>query len=70
MKINLIPSPITIAFMLIAMFAILFFAPLLTIWSLNALFPVLAIKYNFYTWLAALWLGAVLSGGLVVRRKE
>jgi hypothetical protein len=70
MKIKLRPSPITIAFMLIAMFAILFFAPLLTIWSLNALFPVLTIQYNFYTWLAALWLGAVLSGGLVVRRKE
>ena len=70
MNINLKPTPITILFMFIAMLAILFLAPLFTVWSLNTLFPVLAIPYNMYTWLAALWLGAVLSGGLAVRRKE
>jgi hypothetical protein len=33
--------------------------PLLAIWSLNILFPVLAIPYNIYTWAAA----GLLSGG-------
>lgn len=28
------------------------FLPFATIWSLNTLFPVLAIPYNFWTWLA------------------
>ena len=28
--------------------------PLAIIWSLNTLFPVLAIPYEFWTWLAAL----------------
>lgn len=27
--------------------------PLLLIWSLNTLFPMLAIPYTFWTWLAA-----------------
>lgn len=27
--------------------------PLLLIWSINTLFPVLAIPYNIWTWLAA-----------------
>lgn len=28
------------------------FGPLLSIWALNTLFPVLAIPYTFWTWLA------------------
>ena len=32
--------------------------PFLTIWSLNTLFPVLAIEYTFWTWLAVIILGA------------
>jgi hypothetical protein len=56
--------------MFVAIFALLLIVPLLTIWSLNVLFPLLAIPYNFFTWVAALWLGALLSGGLVARNKE
>lgn len=70
MKIKLPATPIAIFFMFVTLFALLLIGPLLTIWSLNVLFPVLAIPYNFFTWLAALWLGAVLSGGLVARNKE
>jgi hypothetical protein len=33
--------------------------PLITLWALNTLFPVLAIPYTFWTWLAALCLGGV-----------
>lgn len=32
------------------------FGPLAVIWSLNTLFPILAIPYNFYTWFAVVLL--------------
>ena len=40
-------------------------SPLLTIWSLNTLFPSLAIPTNLDTWLATIVLSAILSGGLL-----
>lgn len=36
--------------------------PFITIWALNTLFPVLAIPYNLYTWLAATWVQMLLFG--------
>ena len=36
--------------------------PIATIWSLNTLFPALAIPIGFDTWLAALVLGGVVGG--------
>lgn len=33
--------------------------PLLTIWSLNTLFPALAIQYDIYTWFAVIILAVV-----------
>jgi hypothetical protein len=36
-------------------------APLLWIWSLNTLFPVLAIPYTFWTWLASFLLGGLVA---------
>lgn len=35
--------------------------PLLTLWTLNTLFPALAIPYTWQTWLAALFLGGILT---------
>lgn len=45
--------------------ALIIVGPLLTIWSLNTLFPVLAIDYTINTWFAALVLGSVVGGGIV-----
>lgn len=44
----------TLVFALLIVVAILaiIFGPLAVIFSLNNLFPVLAIPYNFYTWLS------------------
>jgi hypothetical protein len=42
--------------------------PLLLIWALNTLFPVLAIPYTIWTWLAALVLGATVSPTVKIRR--
>ena len=41
--------------------------PLLLIWALNTLFPVVAIPYTVWTWLAALILGATVSSTKVKR---
>jgi hypothetical protein len=32
--------------------------PMVLLWSMNTLFPVLAIPYNFYTWAAAAFINA------------
>lgn len=44
--------------------------PLLTIWAMNTLFPVLAIPYTVSTWLAALILGALMSPTIKVKRQN
>jgi len=36
--------------------------PLLTIWSLNTLFPVLAIPYSIETWLATAVIAGIIRG--------
>lgn len=38
--------------------ALIVLGPLLILWSLNTLFPALAIPYTFWTWLAAALLSA------------
>lgn len=45
---------------IVLVFAMVIFFPFVTIWSLNTLFPSLAIPYTFYTWLAVLVLGGAL----------
>ena len=42
--------------------------PLLILWSLNTLFPALAIPYDIWTWLAALILGSVLKAKVNVKK--
>jgi hypothetical protein len=44
--------------------------PLATIWSLNTLFPVLAIAYSVETWFAAVVLGSVVGGTTGVSFKK
>ena len=41
--------------------ALVAIGPLLTIWSLNVLFPVLAIKYSLESWIAVVILGGLLN---------
>ena len=42
--------------------------PFVTIWTLNTLFPVLAIPYNFETWVAALFLGGLLTTNVTSKK--
>jgi hypothetical protein len=50
-----------IAFIIVIVVALVFLAPLALIWSLNTLFPLLAIPYTFWTWLAMFVLSSVLT---------
>jgi hypothetical protein len=43
------------------------FSPFMTIWSLNTLFPQLAIPMNFYTWLAMEWINLIIIGRISKR---
>ena len=48
--------------LIVVLVAVLFIAgPLLVIWSLNVLFPALAIPYTMTTWVAALILGVTVG---------
>jgi hypothetical protein len=42
--------------------------PLLTIWALNIIFPVLAIPYTFWTWLAIIILGGFLRANVTLKK--
>lgn len=48
---------------IILILALLALGPLLTIWSLNVLFPMLAIKYSIESWLAVVILGGLFKVG-------
>ena len=48
--------------LLIVLFVAVVFGPLLTIWSLNTLFPVLAIPYSIETWLATAVIAGIFRG--------
>ena len=49
--------------------ALIVIGPLLVIWALNTLFPVLAIPFTIWTWVAAVILGAVLSPTVRITKK-
>lgn len=44
------------------------FGPLTVIWSLNTLFPILAIPYNFYTWFAVVLLNLTWMSKSVIKK--
>jgi hypothetical protein len=48
--------------------AIIVIGPLLTIWALNTLFPVLAISYSLETWAAIILLGGFLRANVSIKK--
>ena len=51
-----------VTLLLILAIVVVVFGPLLTIWSLNTLFPVLAIPYSIETWLATVIIAGIFRG--------
>ena len=47
--------------LIVLLMVLVFCGPLLVIWALNTLFPVLNIPYTLSTWLAALLIGGSLN---------
>jgi hypothetical protein len=50
-----------LALVVIAIIALVIAGPILMIWSINTLFPLLAIPYTLNTWAAAVLLGGLFS---------
>ena len=47
--------------------ALIIFGPLLTIWALNTLFPVLAIPYTLKTWFAIIVVGGLFKANVTTK---
>ena len=61
---------ISLLFFSVLIGLIIAFGPLAIIWSLNQLFPVLAIPYNFWNWLAVMVLNATWMGKTLIVKKD
>ena len=48
--------------LLVLIVLLIILGPIATIWSLNTLFPVLAIPYTFETWVAAVVIAGIIRG--------
>lgn len=53
---------------LVLIILVVVFAPFATIWSLNTLFPALAIPFTFDTWLAVILLGAAIRSNVTLKK--
>jgi len=54
--------------LIVFVIALIVVGPLLTIWALNTLFPVLAIPYDIWTWLAVIILGGLFKSNVTVKK--
>ena len=57
-----------VIFWIVVIIALIVLGPLVTIWSLNILFPTLAIPYSWETWAAIVVLGSVFKSDVKVSK--
>ena len=50
--------------------ALIIIGPLLTIWALNTLFPILAIPYTIQTWFAVVLIGMFIRAQVYLKDKK
>lgn len=55
-------------FVILLVIALIIFGPLLMIWALNTLFPVLAIGYSIKTWFAVIIVGGLFKANVNVKK--
>ena len=60
----------TVSVLLFFAVLLIVFGPLAIIWSLNTLFPVLAIPIGFYQWLAVVVLNITVFGKAMITKKD
>lgn len=58
------------AMLIVVVVLCIVFGPLVVIWSLNTLFPVLAIPYTFKTWIAILVLTSLFAPLKVIKKTD
>ena len=63
-------SMIKIGLAIALVLVLLAIGPWLVIWSLNTLFPVLAIEFTFWTWCAVIVIGTFFRANVTVKRKD
>ena len=57
-------SWLKVIFWIVVVVALIVLGPLVTIWSLNTLFPALTIPYSLETWAAVIILGGVFKSNV------
>jgi hypothetical protein len=60
-------SMIAVVLIVVAVVAVII-GPILTIWALNQLFPVLAIPYTIWNWLAVVIIGAFIRAKVSISK--
>jgi len=63
-------SMIKIVLAIALILVLLAIGPWLVIWSLNTLFPLLAIEFTFWTWCAVIVIGTFFRANVTVKRKD
>jgi ribosomal protein RSM22 (predicted rRNA methylase) len=61
---------VTAVFVIALVIVLVAIGPILTIWALNTLFPVLAIAYTLETWAAVIVVGMFLRSNVKVSKKD
>ena len=61
------PTPFNLGLFLGLIIVVAILVPLMLLWSLNTLFPVLAIPYTLETWLAALIIPAAFKTNITTK---
>ena len=64
---NFKPTPFNLGMFLGLIIVVAILVPLMLLWSLNTLFPVLAIPYTLETWLAALIIPAAFKTNITTK---
>jgi hypothetical protein len=59
---------LTLVGVIVLVIALLIIGPLATIWAFNTLFPVLAIPYTFWTWLAVIIIGSFFKANVSIKK--
>ena len=59
---------VTLAIAVIVLLATI--GPWLVVWSLNTLFPTLAIEFTFWTWCAVIIMGMFFRANVTVKRRD
>jgi hypothetical protein len=58
----------TIVLAIVFLIVLIAIGPIVVIWALNTLFPILAIQFTFFTWLAVVILGAFLRANVSIKK--